>query len=128
MSAGDGDSYTVSFDATFNPNQWISAGFHVGKSITTANTYSCDGDPGDVICVWERVAFTKYNAQNVEFINCGGGGSTSRRGAKGSITSPNKGDVGWGTYCVDGTCRDKGSHYWAKEDTHPGGPGSGPPL
>jgi hypothetical protein len=99
--------------------EWISGGFDVSSDWSWDNTYTCSGDPGDVVCVWYNIAHTAY---------------TVRKGFRGDcldvdttpyvMFSPNSNNVGAGYYCVVGAqfCRNINAQYWDYN-----GPAGGPP-
>ncbi|KAM0345650.1 hypothetical protein ACHAPU_006304 [Fusarium lateritium] len=105
-------SYTIGWTATFTPASWISGGFSVSESWTTGNTYSCNGGPGEDICVWYNTAHTAYTAINREYDTCGTGSGWVNVGDNFVIYSPNESNRGGGYYCVVGTCRAQGDGYW----------------
>lgn len=100
-------SHTVGWSASAGIAQWITGGFSVEKSVTTGDTYTCNGNPGDEVCVWVNIPHTAYTVQDVNE-NCGG-----PEGDNKVIKSPNTNwDSPTGYYCVVGTCRSEGQSYW----------------
>ncbi|KAF2758964.1 hypothetical protein EJ05DRAFT_499390 [Pseudovirgaria hyperparasitica] len=102
-------SYTIGFSITGSPAEWISGGFDVSTSWTTGNSYTCNGGPGDTVCVFQKIAHTAYTVQNGAYNSCTG---FSPSGGTSIIKSPNNNNSGGGYYCVVGTCRNQGDEYW----------------
>ncbi|ORX35461.1 hypothetical protein BD324DRAFT_652587 [Kockovaella imperatae] len=88
--------------------EWFTAGFDVSESWTTGNSYTCDGNAGETVCIWQNVAHTAYSVMEEEINNCVGVTSSHA----GVIRSPNSNNQGGGFYCVVGTCGDQGDGYW----------------
>lgn len=99
-------SHTVGYTVSAGIAEWISGGFSVEESVTTGNTYTCDGNPNDEICVWATIPHTAYTVHDINE-HCGGP-QDSR-----ILKSPNTDwDTPTGYYCVVGTCRSEGQMYW----------------
>ena len=117
-------SYTLGWTATATAWQWLNAGFNVGVSWTTGNSYTCNGNKGDTVCVWYSTAFTAYQVQN-HAVNeqCGGDNPSGEPFTMYSPNSQNKGAKAY--YCVVGAnnCRSQGDQYWVY-DGKQGGPPS----
>ncbi|EEA19900.1 conserved hypothetical protein [Talaromyces marneffei ATCC 18224] len=111
-------SYTIGWTASAAASQWLTGGFSVSASWTTGNSYNCNGNPGDTVCVWYNTAHTAYTCENGMYNTCTG---FSGNGDHFVMFSPNAGNVGGGYYCVIGTCRSQGEGYWNYD-----GPAGGP--
>lgn len=98
--------YSVSIDAG---SEWISGGFSVAETWTTGNTYTCDGNPGDTVCVWANIAHTSYTVMGNYTSPCFVDTYPSELY---TIQSPNVNNAGGGYYCVVGYCRNNGDEYW----------------
>ncbi|KAF4947800.1 hypothetical protein FGADI_10133 [Fusarium gaditjirri] len=104
-SAGVSETETFTFTAsfTFGIDEWISGGLSVAQGWTTGSAYTCNGGPGDSVCVWYKVAHTAYTVKKPK------GGQFVR----GVIASPNMGNRGGGYQCMTGkSCYIKGSMFW----------------
>ena len=94
-----------------SPAQWIAGSFNVAESWSQSQTESCNGEEGEVICVWHAMHHTAYtvvdsaDAQNP---------CTAPNDGEYVIRSPNKDDPLSGFYCVRGqtNCHVLGSQYW----------------
>ncbi|KAH6663832.1 hypothetical protein B0J14DRAFT_253594 [Halenospora varia] len=108
------ESFTISADIGGPLNKWIDAGFSVQKTKETGNQYSCDGVPGDTVCIWYQMAHIQYTVKNVQKAadaSCG----KDTESAPFSITSPTKNNEGGKYSCMTGKkCKSKGSQYWEK--------------
>lgn len=99
-----GYSVAVGANTPFN-----SVGFGVTQEWTSGEEYSCEGETGDIVCVWVKIKYIEYD---VEPENCDGesGVRTLRAPAEGTGTG--KRDY----YCVTGKyCRTLGEGYWSDE-------------
>ncbi|KAF4439172.1 hypothetical protein FACUT_4355 [Fusarium acutatum] len=47
----------------FMPGATLTFGFMVQRTWTTGNSYTCQGNPGDRVCVWYKVAYTAYTVR-----------------------------------------------------------------
>ncbi|KAF9761351.1 hypothetical protein IL306_003848 [Fusarium sp. DS 682] len=106
----DSESFTIGFTVSAGgpAATWISGGFGVSESWTTGNSYTCNGGPGETICIWYNIAHTAYTVQDVTTNPCTG----SKESSPYVMFSPNENNSGGGYYCVVGTCRSKGEGYW----------------
>ncbi|KAF2722382.1 hypothetical protein K431DRAFT_222232, partial [Polychaeton citri CBS 116435] len=105
--------YTVSAGATLIA--WISGGFSVDESYTTGETFTCDANPGDTVCVWDSISYTAYTVINLK-ADC------SAHGDPYVLKSPNSDNSEGGYYCVYGSaCRSDGQGYW-NNNGRAGGP------
>ncbi len=103
-------SYTIGYSASATIAQWIGGGFSVSESFTTGNTYTCNGNPGDTVCVWVNLAHTAYTVQN---FNSGECTPDPGPGTPFVLKSPNKNNAGGDYYCVIGSgCGTNGQSYW----------------
>ncbi|KAG8625786.1 hypothetical protein KVT40_006187 [Elsinoe batatas] len=59
-----GDSFTVGWSASFPIFKWIGGGFNVGMTWTTSEGTTCNGTPGEEVCVWYNTAHTAYTVEN----------------------------------------------------------------
>lgn len=122
-SAGETNSksFDISFTASATLFEWLTAGFSVGKSISTGNSYTCTGNPGDYFAIWKSQAQTAYTVQNMENGNCGAGPRPI--GNPFILWSPNKDNRGGYYYCVYGAdfVRSKGDR-WLDTTGRAGGP------
>ncbi|RGP72908.1 hypothetical protein FLONG3_6546 [Fusarium longipes] len=114
-------SYTIGWSASLSAFGWTSGGFEVSETWETGNTYTCNGGPGENICVWYTTAHTAYTVTNRERDTCVLGSRWQNVGNPFVMFSPNQANRGGGYYCVVGTCRSQGDGYWVK-DGRPGGP------
>ncbi|KAF4426135.1 hypothetical protein F53441_14140 [Fusarium austroafricanum] len=107
----DSESFTIGFTVSAGgpAATWMSGGFSVSESWTTGNSYTCNGGPGETICIWYNIAHTAYTVQEWSSNPCGGGHASSKPYI---MFSPNANNKGGGYYCVVGTCRSKGEGYW----------------
>jgi hypothetical protein len=117
---GESKSFSVSWSASANVFQWISAGFAVEQTAETGNDYNCEGQANEVVCVWKNQAQTAYTVQNGDYNRCSG---TTDRGGRYVMWSPNAGGRGSYYYCVHGEqyCRNQGDR-WLDMGGRAGGP------
>ncbi|KAF4556474.1 Hypothetical protein D9617_1g083520 [Elsinoe fawcettii] len=107
-----GFSFNIAPDAALG---WIDGGFSVEKSWEVGETQTCDGGPGDNVCLWQRVQHTAYTVRDKYTSPCG----TVGYGKPYVIRSPNKEQRG--SYCVRNHCQVKGYGYWESFDNAPVG-------
>ena len=113
VGVSNSQAWTVGFTATARINEWISGGFSVSKSWTTANTYTCNGAPGETVCLWYNTMHTAYTVYNIyEMVGTPGCNNFPVTGPNFILRSPNTNNAGGGYYCVVGTCRTQGQAYW----------------
>ncbi|KAF2147978.1 hypothetical protein K461DRAFT_203549, partial [Myriangium duriaei CBS 260.36] len=92
--------------------EWITGGFEVQQTFTSGNDYTCNGNAGETICVWVKIAKTAYTVQN--------GDCDDKPNAQPYVMwSPNVGNRGGEYYCVTGSCRNSGDGY--EDNTGPAG-------
>ncbi|KAJ2972464.1 hypothetical protein NQ176_g7141 [Zarea fungicola] len=124
-SCSAGASNAVSFDIGFSASatlfSWLSGGFSVGRSISTGNSYTCTGNPGDYFAIWKSQAQTAYTVQNYESGNCNQ--DIRAVGDPLIIWSPNNDNRGGFYYCVYGQnyVRSRGDR-WLDTTGRAGGP------
>lgn len=118
VGSQNSESITVGWTASASAAGWISGGFGVTVTWTTGNSYTCNGNPGDTICVWYNTANTAYTVQNYNYNQCTG---AAPYGDPFVMFSPNINNVGGYYYCVVGTCRNQAAAYWNYN-----GPAGGP--
>ena len=128
--------FTIGTNSNFKPTFW-QGGFAVTHSWTTGNTYTCNAEAGQRVCIWQRVAHTAVSFRFMEGLchlclsicayprkqysvyrnDCDG------TGAKHAIMrSPNQNNEGGGFYCArDDKCQNKGANHWQIGDCQ-GGP------
>ena len=130
-SAGEqqSKSFTINFSFGSNSNfkpSFFQAGFGVSESWTTGNSYTCNGDPGQTVCVFQRVAHTAVGESlpashrsltHVQYSvgeddpKCGSDPSPSDPVA--IMRSPNANNQGGSFYCATGTdCQYQGYDFW----------------
>ncbi len=111
-------AHTVGWSASVGISvPWTNGGLAVEESWTWESSYTCNGGPGDVVCVWYSIAHTAYWAREY------------RQDPTGTLTcpgpslpfvifSPNRGNRGMGGhgdggyYCVINSCRGVDDQYW----------------
>lgn len=112
-------SHTIGWTATIeDPFEWISGSFAVMESYTTGGTYTCQGNPGQSICVIRAVAHTAYTVQDTTGGTDCGAGSPSY-----VMKSPNTNDEGYVYICKTSECGSNGDQYWDTDNAPVGGPG-----
>lgn len=111
--------WTINWSASSKLNEWISGGFGVSRSWTTGQSYGCNGQRGETVCVWHSFAHTAYTVRDYNLI-CG---IKTYSGGNHVISSPNNDNKGGGFYCVVGAryCRSLGEGYWDRNG-RAGGP------
>ena len=88
---------------------FIDGGFQVSEYQEVGETRACSGDEGDVICVYQRVAHTTYQAEEWVSNTCK---DDEKRGDI-TINSPNKDWLGSSFVCASGrSCKTKGTEFW----------------
>ncbi|KAI0405221.1 hypothetical protein F4802DRAFT_597349 [Xylaria palmicola] len=89
---------------------FITGGFAVSKTYTTASTFSCESGPGGRACLWYGQGYTEYQVKNTYGGACGRHINTDVY----SIWAPNDDNrSGPGYYCVtDDACRYINDRYW----------------
>jgi hypothetical protein len=103
-------TYTVGYTESATLAQWIGGGFSVSESFTTGNTYSCNGNAGDTVCVWVNLAHTAYQVRNYYAGQCP---NNHGYGPDITLQSPNNNNAGGEYYCVTGSgCGTNGQQYW----------------
>ena len=99
-------SYNKGFTVSATVEEWLIGGFDVSASITTGDSYTCNGTPGDMVCNWQNEALTAYTVQDWGWKFCG---ATDPKdivyGDDVILQSRNKNNDGGGYYCVVSTCR-----------------------
>ncbi|KAF2223007.1 hypothetical protein BDZ85DRAFT_312568 [Elsinoe ampelina] len=114
-----GDSFTVGWSASFPIFKWIGGGFNVGMTWTTSEGTTCNGNPGEEVCVWYNTAHTAYTVENWTTDDvCM---NNERMESLSIVKSPNALNRGGKMYCVIGTCRAVTDSYWDNTPV-PGGP------
>lgn len=121
VATSDSTATAFSLNAQVHVFQWIDGGFAVTATWTESESHGCTGSPGETICMWYRAAYTAYTIQNYENTACEEGGAQVDKGDPFVLRSPNANGVGSDFYCVTGTCRTKGAHYW-EVNRRAGGP------
>ncbi|KAF5597285.1 uncharacterized protein FSUBG_8561 [Fusarium subglutinans] len=107
VSTSNTKTISKTYSATIN-FPWISGGYSVAKSWAFGASYSCNGGPGDRVCVWYRIAHTAYTARMPK-----GRSRKGLHGPQGVIASPNVENKGGGFQCATGkNCAHKGATYW----------------
>ena len=116
-------SYTVGWTASISGGTWITGGFEVMKTWSTGNTYTCNGNKGQKICTWYKVAHTAFKVQNYFYNSCFG--TKTKSGDAYLIYAPNKNNknANGGVYCrTEGNCHFQGDSFWDHSNSRPGGP------
>lgn len=120
-----GCSITHSHQDTYNwgwsrnpPNGWISGRFPVLSTYQPEpQTVTCNGGPGETICLWSEIQTTAYTVENTEILADGCGGYKSLS----ILYSPWR---CWNRpryYCVKGACVAGGGQYYETENATGGG-------
>jgi hypothetical protein len=88
----------------------------VSETYSSSTTKGCNGNAGDTVCLWMKLAYTAYTVQTQDINSCGDSGDLSDPIV---IKSPNDNNLGGNPYCVVGACRNQGDSYW--DNTGPAG-------
>lgn len=106
-------SYTIGWIANVGGSiPYISGGFSVTESQTTGDTYTCNADPGESVCVWVDMPHQSYTVEkDIKYLTdvC-----DDQPDGPYVVTSPeDKNNFNY--YCVyGGACRNNGDEYWCK--------------
>ncbi|MCJ1230185.1 hypothetical protein MMC12_006857 [Toensbergia leucococca] len=97
-------SYTIGWSISIGTKfDFIDIGGDVEKSWTTGDSYTCNGGPGDTICVWVNLQHTAYTVWT-DWCYTDPNPYV--------VKAPHKDNWGGKYYCVVGTCRNNGDEYW----------------
>ncbi|KAL8738014.1 MAG: hypothetical protein Q9181_001153 [Wetmoreana brouardii] len=100
--------YSVNGGASFTwtNGAGVNAGFSVVEEWTSGGQFQCNGDLGETVCVWLKVAYTLFDADTSSYA-CNNNGPIE-------VKAPNEGNNGGNYYCVKGAeyCRSDGQGYW----------------
>ena len=108
--------HQIGWTATAGAAYWITDTFGVTESSTIGGSFTCNGLPGQRVCVVQAVAHTAYTVTNVDGA-CGGNSPSFVMG------SPNANKVGWDLFCKREGCGSDGTMIWDDEHIPAGGPG-----
>lgn len=100
----------MGFSADVSPFEWISGGFSVSKSYTQSESYLCNAEAGQTVCVWHNAPHTAYTVRNVRRV----GFAVTYESDPFIMRSPKSADKGH-FYCVRGHCRNRGDGYWGDD-------------
>lgn len=105
------ETYTISYSVDVHGVvPFINGGFTVSESWTSGETYTCNGTPGEALCVWLKVAHTAYTIKLPSDANPS---CTNQPYGPLVMESPNTDNQGGEYYCVTGSaCRGLGQGYW----------------
>lgn len=120
LTAGQTETYSWSWGLN-PPGSWINGGFAVSESEQVSESFTCNGTPGETICIWSTLQTTAYTVANYDegrFDSCGRQVGTS------IIFSPNTCFNTPSYYCVGGAnnCRTKDQFYYDTANAPAGGP------
>ncbi|KAM4062993.1 hypothetical protein HRG_010444 [Hirsutella rhossiliensis] len=121
IAPGSYKSHTVYWSAVGSvPFGWTDAYLRVQPTVETGNEHKCEGEPGDVVCVWKKQGQTSYAVIDIHD-TCGKRWHTMGY----TMRSPNMWhSVGY-YYCAYGRdkCRHEGARVLDVGDSHsPGNP------
>jgi hypothetical protein len=98
---------SIGWSAGISGGGWISGGFEVTEYTETGQVANCQGETGDVICVFWRAAYTDYTVN--QFDQCGYASPIEYDDV---ISSPNTNDKGSAYLCGRGAqCKNQGHEF-----------------
>ncbi|KAK3938466.1 hypothetical protein QBC46DRAFT_440464 [Diplogelasinospora grovesii] len=120
IETGKDTSFSIGWWASADALSWLSGGFSVEQTWEVTESWKCDGQRDQTVCVWCSNGYTSYRVRNEwKNVDCG----DSYLGDPFIMYSPNTDNPGGGNYCVIGDqyCRSQGAGYW-DYNTRAGGP------
>ncbi|KAG5747388.1 hypothetical protein H9Q70_009931 [Fusarium xylarioides] len=114
-SVGRTDSESFTISGTINPGRdkwWGSFGFSVTKAWTTGNSYTCNGNQNETVCIWYKTAQTTFVVKEHKKAP----GESQWTESIHDVSAPNKNNKGGNYYCVIGHgCKAKGDSWWDRK-------------
>ncbi len=78
------------------------------ESTSTGQTYTCNGNPGNTICIWKNIAHTAYTVNNYAGTTC----APLQKSEAIVVKSPNLNNAGGDFWCGVDICGTQGDQYW----------------